>query len=101
MGTVRIEVLPSLAESLGIEKNSVEVILDPVSEGNKTVKDLLNRMGARYPRFGEIVFDIHAQRLTGKVMIFLNGRDLELVDGLGTKLSNGDILSFVPYIEGG
>ncbi len=34
-------------------------------------------------------------------MIFLNGRALELVDGLETKLSNADTLTFVPHIEGG
>lgn len=101
MDTVRIEVLPSLAESLGIERISEEVISDEKIEGSMTITDLLNRLSARYPRFGRIVFDIHAQRLTGKVMIFINGRDLELLDGLGTGLSNGDTLNFVPHIEGG
>ena len=101
MGTVRIEVLPSLAESLGIERISEEVISDAEIEGNRTVRDLLNRLSARYPHFGRIVFEIHAQRLTGKVMIFLNGRDLDLVDGLETRLSDGDTINFVPHIEGG
>ncbi len=101
MSTVRVEVLPPLAESLGIEKTSEEVISDPKSEGGNTVKELLNRLGERHPRFGRIVFDIQTQKLTGKVMIFLNGRALELVDGLETKLSNADTLTFVPHIEGG
>ena len=101
MGKVRLEVLPSLAETLGIEGTSEEVISDQEIEDEKSVRDLLNRLGARYQRFGQIVFDINAQKLTGRVVIFFNGRALELVNGLETKLSDGDTLTFVPLIEGG
>ena len=101
MGKVHLEILPSLAETLGIERTSEEVISDQEIEGYKSVKDLLNRLGARYQRFGQIVFDINAQKLTGRVVIFLNGRALELVNGLESKLSDGDTLTFVPLIEGG
>jgi len=101
MGKVRLEVLPSLAETLGIEGTSEEVISDQEIEGDKSVRYLLNRLCARYQRFGQIVFDIDAQKLTGRVVIFLNGRALELVNGLESKLSDGDTLTFVPLIEGG
>ncbi|MFC1958561.1 MoaD/ThiS family protein [Chloroflexota bacterium] len=101
MGKVRLEVLPSLAETLGIEGTSEEAIPDQEIEGENSVRDLLNQLGARYQRFGQIVFDINTQKLTGRVVIFFNGRDLELVNGLETKLSDGDTLAFVPLIEGG
>ncbi len=101
MSKVRLEVLPALAETLGIEDTSEEVISDQEIEGDKSVRDLLNRLGARYQRFGQIVFDINAQKLTGRVVIFFNGRTLEPVNGLETKLSDGDTLTFVPLIEGG
>ncbi len=98
---VRLEVLPSLAESLGMEATGEEIISDQETGGERSVRGLLNRLGARHERFGRIVFDISAQKLTDKVAIFLNGRTLELVNGLDTKLSNGDTLTFVPLIEGG
>lgn len=101
MGKVRLEVMTSLAETLGIERTSEEVITDQEIGGDKSVRDLLNRLGARHQRFGQIVFDIYAQKLTGRVIIFFNGRALEPVEGLETKLSDGDTLTFVPLIEGG
>ncbi len=101
MGKIRLEVLPALAETLGIEATSEEVIADRESDGDSSVRELLNRLGARHQRFGQVVFDIHTQKLTGRVIIFFNGRDLELVDGLETRLSDGDTLTFVPLIEGG
>ncbi len=101
MSKVRLEILPALAETLGIEDTSEEVISDQGIEGDKSVRDLLNRLGARYQRFGQMVFDINAQKLTGRVVIFFNGRTLEPVNGLETKLSDGDTLTFVPLIEGG
>ncbi len=101
MGKIRLEVLPALAETLGIETTSEEVISDQESADAQLVRDLVNRLATRYQRFGQIVFDINTQKLTGRVVIFFNGRSLELVNGLETKLSDGDILTFVPLIEGG
>ncbi len=101
MAKIRLEVLPALAETLGIETISEEVISDQEIADAQLVRGLLNRLGVRYQRFGQIVFDIDTQELTGKVVIFFNGRSLELVNGLETKLSDGDTLTFVPLIEGG
>ena len=101
MGKVRLEFLPSLAETLGMEGISEEVISAQEIEGDKSVRDLLKRLCARYQRFGQVVFDTNAQELTGRVAIFFNGRALELVNGLESKLSDGDTLTFVPLIEGG
>lgn len=101
MGKVRLEVMSSLAETLGMAGTSEEVISEPETGGDKSVRGILNRLVARYPRFGRIVFDINAQKLTGRVLIFFNGRDLGLVAGLETRLNDGDTLTFVPTIEGG
>ena len=101
MGKVYLEILPSLAETLGIEEKSEELISAPGNEGDRSVKVLLNRLAVKYRRFDQIVFDVNAQKLTGKVGIFFNGRALELVNGLETKLNDGDTLAFVPLIEGG
>lgn len=101
MAKVRLEVPPVLAETLGIEVAGEEVISDREIGGEQSVRSLLNRLCARYPRFGQIVFDIGAQELTGRVVIFFNGRTLEPAEGLETRLSDGDTLTFVPVVEGG
>jgi molybdopterin converting factor small subunit len=69
--------------------------------GGLPVRDLINRLCARHPRFGQMVYDTDAQTLTGSVAIFLNDRALELVDGLDSDLKDGDTLTIVSPIEGG
>ncbi len=101
MNKVRLKVLPSLAETLGMEETSEETSLDQGIEGSNSILNLLNRLGAKYQGFGQIVFDASTQKLTGKVAIFLNGRTLEAESGLNTELKDGDTLTFVPVIEGG
>ena len=101
MSKVRLEILSWLTETLGIEGTSYNVSLDQEIEEDKTVKDLLNRLATRYQPFGQVVFDVKAQKLTDRVSIFFNGRNLELVNGLEAKLIDGDTLTFAPFIEGG
>ena len=101
MSKVRLEILSWLTETLGIEGTSDNVSLDQEIEEDKTVRDLLNRLATRYQPFGQIVFDVKAQKLTDRVSVFFNGRNLELVNGLETKLSDGDILTLVASIDGG
>ncbi len=99
--TVRIDVLPALGEALGMERANKESIPGPETGADYSVKDLLNHLCTKYRRFDQIVFDCQTQKLTGQVVIFLNGRSLELVDGLETKLKDGDTVTFIPFIEGG
>ncbi len=102
MGRVRLEVTPWLGETLGMAKTSEEPIPGQGSDvADSSVKSLLSQLSGRYQWFDEIVFDTKTQRLTGKVVLFLNGRDLELSEGLETRLNDGDVLTFVPLIVGG
>ena len=90
MSKVRVEFLSWLTDTLGIEGTDDEVNLDQEIEGGERVRDLMSQLALKYPRFGQIVFDVEAQKLTEWVCVFFNGRNLELADGLETKLSNGD-----------
>ncbi len=101
MAKVQLEFLPSLAEALGIEQTSEALIPDTEIGNSRSLVSLLNRLGAKYPLFGQIVFDIQTQQLTGGVAIFLNERSVEAGSGLETRLRDGDKLTFVPVIEGG
>ncbi|MFH1640214.1 MAG: MoaD/ThiS family protein [Chloroflexota bacterium] len=101
MAKVRIEILPSLAETLGIDRTDEEIVADRDSDGEGSVRDILNLLSGRYRRFDQVVFDTGTQKLTGRVAIFLNGRTLGTGNGLSTELNDGDILTFVPVIEGG
>ena len=99
---VRLEVMPWLGETMGMAATTEETIPgQETGSGDKSVRCLLNRLSARYQLFDQFIFDNTTQQLNGKVVIFLNGRDLELGDGLETKLTDGDTLTFVPLIVGG
>ena len=101
MGKVHLHVLPALAEALGIGEANEEAIPEQGNDGNYSALDLLNVLCAKYHRLNHSVFDVNTQKLTGQVVIFLNGRNLELIDGLATRLIDGDTLTLVPFIEGG
>ena len=96
-----LDVFPSLAEALGMEGTMEEVLSEQEIEAGYSLRDLLNRLFARYHRFDQIVFDVNSQELTEEVVIFINGRNINLVDGLESRLSDGDALTIVPYMEGG
>lgn len=101
MAKVHLRVLPALADALGIGEANEEAIPEPGNDGNCSALDLLNALCAKYHRLNDSVFDVDSQKLTGRVVIFLNGRHLELIDGLATRLKDGDTLTLVPFIEGG
>lgn len=96
-----MHVLPALADALGIDEKTVETIPENGIEGNYSALELLNALCAKYSRFNQSVFDINTHKLTGQVVIFLNGRHLELIEGMETRLSDGDTLTLIPFIEGG
>ena len=101
MDKIHIEVFPSLAETLGIDRACDEVIADQKIPGDYSVLDFLDGLCKRYHRFAQIVVDLDRQKLTGQVVIFLNGRNVDLVNGLETRLTDGDTLTFIPFVEGG
>lgn len=101
MAKVRVEVLSSLIETLNVEATGDQYSFDEEIEGGKTVRDLLNQLAAEYPRFGQVVFDVKAQKLNEGFNIFLNGCLVELINGLRTKLKDDDTLTLLPTIQGG
>ena len=101
MAKVRVEVLSAFAEALGMPSSSEEFIAEPDGDGVRSVRELLERLAAKYQYFGDMAFDRDMRELTGTVAIFHNGRALELSNGLETKLNDGDTLTFVPVIAGG
>lgn len=98
---VHLQVLPALADALGISEAIEEAIPEQEIDGSYSVLDLLNVLCSKYHRLNHSVFDVSTQKLTGQVVIFLNGRHLELIEGLATRLNDGDTLALIPFIEGG
>ena len=101
MSKVRLEVLSYLVEKLDADAKGDTIVLEQEIGQGTVVRDILNRLSSTYPRFTEVIFDVKAQKQTEKVNIFLNGRNLELENGLSTRLVDGDTLTFVAPVIGG
>ena len=101
MSKVHLEILSSLVETIDTNIKKDKIILEQEIEEGITVNGLLNRLSIKYQRFGEVIFDVKAQKQTERVNIFLNGRNLELENGLSTILSDNDTLTFITPIVGG
>ena len=100
MGEVQLEVMASLAPFFGA-RPSGRVVLSETIQERETVRELLNRLAGEHEGFDRMVFDTATQQLTGHVRLVLNGRLIELVEGLDTCLEDGDSLLFLPAFSGG
>jgi molybdopterin converting factor small subunit len=98
---INLEFISWLTEALEAEGVPNSRHLEVGIEEESTVKDLLFRMAAKYPRFGQSIFNTALEKLNENICIFRNDRLLELDQGLLTALKNGDKIVFVPVFPGG
>lgn len=98
---INLEFLSWLSEIMGSQGTHNSAKCKQIVEEGSMVKDLLKKIAAGNPRFGQMVFDVDHEKLNETVCILINTRQLELVNGLETRLKTGDSLVFVPVIQGG
>jgi len=51
--------------------------------------------------FAEYVFDGKTGEIQSYLLLLLNGRSITTLDGLKTKLTDGDVLAILPPVSGG
>ncbi len=69
-------------------------------ESCPTLRELLDKLSGRYGmRFREKLFA--GDRLSEDIIIMINGRHIEHLDGLDTNLKDIDIISIFPRVAGG
>lgn len=67
-----------------------------------TVEKVLKRLVELYgTEFAEYVFNGKTSEIQGYLTLLLNGRSITTLDGLKTRLMNGDILAILPPVGGG
>lgn len=96
MISVRVRAIGPIRRILGARE------LDISLEAGMTAESLLRHLNQRY---GDVLAPWVTDgegRITGQyVRILVNGRDLFVLDGLGTILRDGDVVSIIPMITGG
>jgi len=64
--------------------------------------DLLRQLSARYgTRFRDAVFDQNQEELSPLIIILVNGRQVQHLDGIKTKLTPNDTIAIFPVVAGG
>jgi molybdopterin synthase sulfur carrier subunit len=67
-----------------------------------TVRELIDYIAMEYnPQFKERLIDPKKGEARKFYKILVNGRDIDFLDGLETKLKEGDTVAFFPPVGGG
>jgi molybdopterin synthase sulfur carrier subunit len=91
---VKVKFFALLREAAGIKELEEEL------EEGATVRGLLKRLGDKLPkRFRELIFE--GQDVSKNVIILVNRRGIKELDGLETKLRDGDEVALLPPVSGG
>lgn len=70
-----------------------------ICEG-KTVRDCIDDLDRKIPGFKSRILDEKGE-INNLFMIFLDGQNLQILDGLATSLKDGDELNIIPFASGG
>jgi molybdopterin synthase sulfur carrier subunit len=68
---------------------------------NISVLDLVNLVTLQAPALRPNLLDEQLAEPKPNALILVNGKEISILDGLNTKLCNGDELVFVPVVHGG
>jgi sulfur-carrier protein len=85
----------------------IPTTMRPISGGNSTVQvegvtlgDVLTALEAAHPGFNERLFD-DAGSLRKFVNVFVADDDVRYLEGLDTKVPDGETVSIIPAVAGG
>ena len=65
-----------------------------------TLRDVVSELVTAYPPLSEQFFG-EGGELHRHINLYLNDEDVRYLDGLDTKLADGDVLSILPAVAGG
>ncbi|NKQ39818.1 MAG: MoaD/ThiS family protein [Methanosarcinales archaeon] len=94
MATITVKLFANIKEQIG--KSNIECKGD-------TVLTILEFLINQYPTLKNMIFtnNIKKIEIIGSINIFLNGNNIHHLNGLSTKVKDGDELGIFPPVSGG
>jgi len=93
--TVQLKFLGALRHASGKDQVSLEC-----QEG-MSVFDLIKNASRRKPALRKYLLDEQLDTPKPNSLVLVNGREISILDGLATKVKDGDEIVFVPVVHGG
>ncbi len=66
----------------------------------KNVGEVLDAVEARYPGFGDLVYN-RERHVPTHINIYLNNQEIHDLDGIATVVADGDQVAVIPALAGG
>jgi len=95
---ISVRFFTSLRELTGKKEENMKFSNDETV----TVNSVLKRLSKRYGKdFTEYVYDTKNGEVKSFLQFLINGRSASALNGLNTKLEDGDVLAIIPPVGGG
>ena len=94
MMRVVVKLFGEFREAVGSDRVELEL------PSGATCDEALRRLAELEPKLRDLLYDQEG-KLRDHLHVFLNGRNVATIGGLGTSLTDGDAISFFPPIGGG
>ena len=92
---IQIEFIGILQDKTSICQSEIK-LNEPI-----TIRTLLQRIISDFPKANDLLLDSESAPLKQKILVFVNGKEINVLNGLETMLKEGDEIVFVPIIHGG
>jgi len=92
---VELRFLGALRHASGKDRVSLDC------ENGVSVLDIINAASKRKPSLRRNLLDEQLETPKPHALILVNGREISILDGLATKVKDGDEVVFVPVVHGG
>jgi len=87
--------LGALRHVTGVSEIAVNI------EDNISIMEMLKEIARELPALKQSLNDQKSEELKSNALIMVNGREISVLDGLETKLKDGDELVLIPVVHGG
>jgi MoaD family protein len=92
--TITVKFVGALRRAAGVKTQTVEC-------EDCSVKELIDKIGGNKPELKRDLIGGEGENARLNALVLVNGREISVLNGLGTSLKDGDEVVFVPVVHGG